>query len=308
MEFNVKELFVCFTVYQLKISKLLIRKNNVDNYILLYFGVRTNKIDNYLKDLELNNVYFFFYSGNKFIKYIKLNLFLNKFNNKFNNVYIATLNAIEIKFLLKKIDYKKLIGFDDGIGSILLDRKDGLYMENTKFLSKLFFFIYGINSYKYLHNHIFKFYGVYPKEFYPFKNFEHISLFNDVGLISYNGKSINIFIGQPFDKIGVNNEKIYKILISLNIDFFIPHPSFYLEISDIKTLSSNFLAEDIILGFIKEGYVVNLYSFFSSVLYNLVNVKNVNCSCVYIKELHQFISAYELGKKVGVNVIEFTDL
>lgn len=288
MEDYKDSVFVCFTVYQLKLAKLIIEKNVIEDYIVIYLGERNSKVDLFLSDDGFKEIYFFQYKGNKIIKYLFLYNFVKKINlNCVNNIFIATLNANEIKVILSSIVFKNIIGFDDGLGSILPNRKNGLYVESDGFLENIFLQIFGLSKYKYLHTKINKFYGVYPREFYNFNNFEKIEIIkkNVASNILHKKGVKKIFIGQPYINIGIERNKILEFIVENNIDYYLPHPAELEKLDSERVVATDVLSEDFAIDLVQKGYDVYIYSLFSTVIFNLSSVDNVTCFGVYNDEL-----------------------
>lgn len=281
-------LFICFTVYQLKLAKLIIENNVIDDYLVIYFGESNSKVNSFLTKNKLTKIHFFEYEGSKIIKYLYLYYFIKKLNlNRVENIFVATLNAKEIKIILSCIVFDNIIGFDDGLGSILPHRKNGLYVESSGFLLKAFFKILGLNKYKNLHTKINKFYGVYPEKFYGFNEFERIKIINkDTISVDFPKKEIKkIFIGQPYVNIGIDRDKILRFIVKNNIDYYLPHPAESEKMNFKNVVVTDVLSEDFIVDMVRDGYDVYIYSLFSTVIFNLCCVDNISCFGLYNDEL-----------------------
>lgn len=282
-------LVVCFTPLQVLIAIQVIESENIDynNVHFVYFSP--------IMDLKHQKYYFKIASRAKKSTYIgdvysfRLLRNIKKLfgSSRFDNVLLASIDDSITHYLLSYTNFNNLITFDDGLGNIL---KTGSYFvkhHRNTFKKRFFSIIHLILGRKYylddVKHRVDRHYTIYKHFENCIQNPIPISLFNFESLTLNPRKSIDVFLGTIYKEIVTHgNEKLLKDEVINFIESFsskpvyIPHPRALDEEFKKYELESEYIAENIVLDYLNDGFVVNLYGFASSCQFNLSDVKNVN--------------------------------
>lgn len=273
-----KTIFLCVTPLQVRICLKIIELEKIENFDFIFFTYHiTNSIYFYYKKLEAiakNSIILEIKNNRELIKksFFLKNPFLQK--NHYNKIYLASIDNLFFKKIIK-INNKAIINtFDDGTANIF---KESSYYKNEYFsLSKRQKFYSKILNLPSKHEIIKK----SERHFTIFNNFENIISKQKLKTIEIfekkekakNEKNISFFIGQPFHEY-LNKEKI-KTLINylekIEIDYYVMHPRETEPIlKNIKILKNDKeIAEVTIIE--KSGeYKPLIISAFSTVLFNI---------------------------------------
>lgn len=307
-------LIVCMTPLQALIAEKIVENSEVESYDLLYityYNFEKNiyyyeKIKNKFKNanfIKLNKNFF------AFLEFVMKSFIIYKV--KYNVVYIATLHDKYCQFIAAKYKYKNLKTFDDGFGNIY---PNGTFYggEKTGLLKDIFFNKLGLG---YSVEKIKKLTTEHITIYRNMKNIsektKYISLYNkDEILLDGRGEEFSFFLGQPLYEINqkYDNDYINNLLKKINIDYYMSHPAEnYLICSSVNKIKTNLVFEDYLKDFILNKNVGNIvvYSLFSSVLFNLKDIKGIKVVSIYNDELiNDFSDVYEFVKFSDIEMLK----
>ncbi|WP_268875297.1 glycosyltransferase family 52 [Canicola haemoglobinophilus] len=247
-----------------------------------------------------------------FSSYVKIRVFLR--NKTIKNIYISNINDELIHMIVDLFNDASVYTFDDGTANIL--KTSSFYYRDVRFISYMLRRILGIKTTMHtIRNKSKLHYTIYPNISNIIDRTFPIKLFNEIEVkkksILIDRKALRIFLGQPFycsDK--KNLDLISKLVKDLNIDFYVPHPRENYFIKDIKYIDSELIFEDIFERYFL-GQQCIIYTFFSSAILSLLEVKNVSLVSIKPIDVHETIieskalsECYGLFKKLGVDIVK----
>jgi len=308
------KLFICFTPLHVLISEKIIKKEEITEYLFVYFtDLDSDKNRFYFDKLSINAIesYYILLKKSLFKDiFTLLKLFQKLKKYKELIYYSGKIKSFHNRFLMHLTGYKDYITFDDGSGNI--SNAGYFYEENENILFKIFFTFFNkkllyknIKVSNQLHYTIFDLPNV-------FQNIKLISLFNKKELTRKNNfPKITILLTNAFAEdreMSLDEEvSLYsKIIDEYNISHIIKHPrekfpkidnSTIIEIVDIK------IAEEKILELLKE-YNITVIGIYSTVLLNLMGydgLKLINIDVSLkkpVKTLRKLLERYGIENKI----------
>lgn len=293
-----KNLFICMTPFQLYFATKIIEKKNIKDVLIFLIDLSHSEKNYYYLDKakkitgcdilvyqEKNSKKLF-----KIISFLKY-IFLNFFLKKFEGVYIASLHDKYIHLLFKFIGFDKIYGFDDGVANI---NKDGLYFNDVFIKSKII---------KRMERHYTVFSGV--ENIIDVNRLEVFNVFDNSHGTGDVINKVAFFIGQPYVELfdNKNEEEVNKIICDLGVDFYFKHPRENNFFKGVEYVDTNEIFESFLENYIKENpnTQIELYSFFSTVMFNVSNFSNVRLIALVNEELYQKYSyLYDLMPEFNV--------
>lgn len=296
-------LFICMTNLQLLIAKAIIEKERLDNVELLFIGDAGN-IKNvcYLNKIKPLCQHVSLEANAKktsTFKTLKRTLYAKKimmsYKKKYDVVFFANFHVPLIHHILSMVSFNELRTFDDGTNNI--NKKSVMYRDSSvSFTSKHFRRLMGR---KYHKEDILKLdrihYTLFPEKPNIIEKKEAITL------ICYNSENSGtntvkkVLLGTVYsdaidNKHGVVSliQKVQSFIDARKIDYYIPHPRELLyQFNNVENINSELIAEDIILGFLMQGFRLELYGFNTTAQINLSNIsfiENYNLKSPLLKE------------------------
>jgi hypothetical protein len=277
-------LILCRTPFQARLILNYLQRNLIEtNFDLIYCTGNNSKIDQYyFQELRSFSTVYSYVVLNSFRIDFVTQLFLSyklwrlTRKKQYNSVYIA---SIEINYFRKiACNAKRIVVFDDGLGSFIPHESK---LDNYPFRKYIYLkLIWRIPNVKKFMNMISEFLTIYSTRqpgsllyMCPDDKIQLVEVFNyNVINLKDSKQSINIFIGQNFyitpDEIFIRKLKEY--LNSQKVDLYLTHPQEKTPLlnGDIVYHDKTLLSEDII-NLLSEYYEINLYSCFSTVIFNV---------------------------------------
>lgn len=295
-----KNLFVCLTPFQIYFSMKIIENKNIENALILLIDLSNSPKNYYYLErarLECKCEVLIYKEVNTkkilklfcFLKFILLN-FLFK---KFNSIYMASLHDKYIHILMKFISFDRIIGFDDGVANL---NKNGAYFNDEYIKTRI------VNN---MDKHYTVFSGI--DNIVGKEKLEVLSLFDGNSDVTYIKKSVKIFVGQPIDELFKEKDKdyLFNVLKSLGIDFYFKHPREKYVINGVDYIDSNEIFESYLEKFIIDNpnTEVLIYTFISTVVFNVSNFSNVKLFSLYDDELYgKYKSLYEIVESFNIEM------
>jgi len=190
-----------------------------------------------------------------------------------------------VHYLLSYLDFKQIITYDDGTANIT---RDSLFYKNIK-LSKFKMILHFIFGRRYYRDRVVNesqvHYSIYKNRENIIDKVEFIPLF-DASMIDFKpqGKTVSIFLGTVYRDIVIRSEyaglletSVLSFLHGIEDILYLPHPREESSAFSQYIIESEKIAEDIILGYLGAGYVVDIYGFGSSAQFNVLNVNGIRC-------------------------------
>ena len=252
-----RNLFICFTPFHLKIAYSIITQIDLKYNDLIYLpSVNNSKNKYYFK----KSLCYFDKCKIRVIKnnYAKDLYFLinNEFRYKnYDYIFTGNLKTIYSRIILSNTQFRYLNTYDDGIGHYY---ESPYFNEiNEKFISKIL--LRKNFHYKNLLNIVTNHYTIFKDS--PIINnikIDYHSLLNNVSKSKIQS-NVTVLLSGNFSNDGIMSEKEEKLLYESiinneKIDYIILHPSQKNNISNLKEIGRNTIVEDLI----KSGYVKGL--------------------------------------------------
>ncbi|MFV5458431.1 glycosyltransferase family 52 [Acinetobacter baumannii] len=301
-----KNLFVCLTPFQIYFSMKIIESKNIENALILLIDL-SNSSKNYyylerarlqckcevLAYKEVNNKKILKLFG--FLRFILSNFFLKKFNS----IYMASLHDKYIHILMKFISFDKIIGFDDGVANL---NKNGAYF-NDEYIKR--------NIINKMDKHYTVFLDV--ENIVGKEKIEVLNIFNGVYGASHIKNSVKFFVGQPIDELFKSKGEDYlsSIIKSLGVDFYFKHPREKYVINGVAYVDSHEIFESYLERFLVDNpnTEVLIYTFISTVVFNVSNFSNVKLFSLYDDELYaKYKSLYDLAEDFNIEMKSLNEI
>ena len=124
---------------------------------------------------------------------------------------------------------------------------------------------------------------------------------------SKNNDTVIFFIGQPYNEFfdEFNPDKFEKKLIALGVNIYIKHPREMIELAHIHDVSTDEIFELYLEKFFEKNSEksIKIYSYFSSVMFNLSCINGIELVCLKNNELYEkYNSLYELMPELGIDI------
>nr|AAM88845.1 UDP-glucose:glucosyl LPS a 1,2-glucosyltransferase [Salmonella enterica] len=284
-------LFICMTNLRLLIARSIIEKEQLKSVDVLFIG----DVDNvknlyYLKKIQPLCRHSSIVSQiSKFstFKTIKRTQYAKKimaaYAREYHTVFFANFHVPLIHHILSCISFSEIKTFDDGTNNI--NQKSIMYEgKNIRKISKL---IRKLMGRKYHKEEILKLdvkhYTLFPNRTNIIKNTEEIVLGYHISLPDTNNELKKILLGTVYTDALKNKEDediflkhLQSFLKKKEINIYIPHPRYDShQFNGVLNINSEMIAEDIILEYLEQGMVLELYGFNSTVQYTLNNISAV---------------------------------
>lgn len=323
MEHRQKSLIMCVTPLQILIAEKIIQSRPTEDFDVIIFALENNPKFNYYAEKlkKYAKAYWYSYTIYKnsiynlinFLKFI-CQFNFNGFNKKYDNYYLSSIDSRYFQYILsKKTNSSNVFTFDDGTANIV--KTSIYYMKNIndEKKNKLFkilgikYFQDDIKDMSKLH------YTIYPEFKNIIENIKEVKLFNTIETSCQRDKEKNIFLGQPYEQLdkGLTIDKVERLMIDLNIDFYFPHPREKYSPSNIEIIKTEKIFEDYIVNYLRNNkdICVNIYTFMSSAALNVIAVEGVQVFFIQNKNLlNKYPDLFNILKDHKINFLKFKDI
>ena len=310
-------LFICMTPLQILIAKNIILSENIQNYcfLILYYS-DNKKYDHYIQTLTDKGIDVFLYkinSKNKFERFLevfKLQKYIkNTLSSKFNAIYLSSVDNSLIHSILECMNFDFLFTFDDGLANLYYQGQ--YYIENESKIQKTLKAVMNISwTLSKVKKQSCCHYSIYKHKKNIINNVKYLSLTNVVksrGSNSNDKEIIKLYIGQPLNEIDsyFTNDFLLSIFKNLGLNFYFPHPRENINNSIFNYVDSNLIFEEYYME-LSEKYEVQLYTFFSTAVLNVLNFdENAKVNIIYDEYLKtKFKDLYEIFEGGACNFVE----
>lgn len=306
-------LIICYTPLQVLIAERIIDLYpNEKFYGVMLCSAKNAKFDYYGQRL-----------AQKCDRFFKMDQHIDRFNllkeiislrvkfafKKFDKVFVASINDIQIQFILSSIRFNAFYTFDDGTANIV--NNSVYYIDEPKKLIRRMINILLCNQYsvaklKSLSKKHYTIYADFPN---IISTTEYIALFPPTESEVIEGDYINILLGQP---VYVDNQKnialAEQVIKRFNIDYYLPHPREQYKLDKVEYIQTPLILEDYLAQEVKRKKC-RIYTYFSSAVLNIKD-KSPNIDVVALRinvENPDFIQVYRLFEQLGVNIIDIRE-
>lgn len=263
-------LFICTTIFQLYMTKEIIKYEKIDQYLILYIGKPIERVIKYLNNSKLNHI------SISSIPFILLVAY--KFR-PYEKLYISSIDNRKIQLLCSILKFKSLISFDDGTANY---SSSGYYFDECeKSLKARFLFTLLKSKYDNLEK-------IKKEITFHYAICDHKNIIDNVKVLptmsfkqnKQTNKQTNkkIFICPYFDEFFNNPDENKKIFLSHKDDdcIIIPHPR---DIKLNQKINNNiFVLEEYILSLLNDNWNIELYGYANTtqlIFSNVDNIKNI---------------------------------
>ncbi|MBE2166026.1 hypothetical protein IIQ43_16015 [Acinetobacter oleivorans] len=320
MEHRQKSLIMCVTPLQILIAEKIIQSRPTEDFDVIIFALENNQKFNYYAEKlkKYAKAYWYSYVVYKSSVYNLINFLkfifqfnFNSFNKKYDNYYLSSIDSRYFQYILsKKTSSSSVFTFDDGTANIVKTSIYYLRNLNDEKKNKIFkslgikYFQDDIKNMSKLH------YTIYPQFENIVENTKEIKLFNSNVGNKIRDKSLNIFLGQPYEEFDsdLSTDKIEKLMDQLNINLYFPHPREKNNIKNVEIVNTKKIFEDYIVDFLNrnEDCYLNIYTFMSSAALNVKSFEGIN---IYFIQSNALVSKYpdffNMLKNHNFTILEF---
>ncbi|MBV6545437.1 CMP-N-acetylneuraminate-beta-galactosamide-alpha-2, 3-sialyltransferase, partial [Ursidibacter maritimus] len=244
-------LIICYTPLQVLIAEKIIELHpNERFYGVMLCSVKNKKFDYYAERLSLKCEQFFsMHQRIERFHLLKQIISLKcKFTNvKFDKVFVASINDIQIQFILSAIKFDGIYTFDDGTANIVQSSVYYMPEPNTfirRSINSFFRNKYSVEKLKVLSK---QHYTIYPDFPNIIENTMVIDLFNaqknqDEKLA--NQPITHILLGQPvYLECDKNVRLAEKVIKEFNIDLYLAHPREQYKLDNVNYIDTPLILE-----------------------------------------------------------------
>ncbi|MFV5642384.1 glycosyltransferase family 52 [Acinetobacter oleivorans] len=320
MEHRQKSLIMCVTPLQILIAEKIIQSRPTEDFDVIIFALENNQKFNYYAEKlkKYAKAYWYSHVAYKssiynlinFLKFI-VQFNFNGFNREYDNYYLSSIDSRYFQYILsKKTNSSSVFTFDDGTANIVKTSIYYLRNLNDEKKNKIFkslgikYFQDDIKNMSKLH------YTIYPQFENIVENTKEIKLFNSNVGNKIRDKSLNIFLGQPYEEFDsdLSTDKIEKLMDQLNINLYFPHPREKNNIKNVEIVDTKKIFEDYIVDFLdrNEDCYLNIYTFMSSAALNVKSFEGIN---IYFIQSNALVSKYpdffNMLKNHNFTILEF---
>lgn len=273
-------LFLCRTPLQARICLKLLEKEGIESFDVVYFTQNDSDSDRHyfcrMKENGCRAEYIHVQPRSPdILNHLAAILKLQKYKNfdGYRKIFLASLDCILFRYIIKQNSRATLHGFDDGTANIT---PTSLYFDDYRYVrARLYGAILGIPSSEKVKDLLVRHYSIYPgfDNVVPEDKIIHLSLFD--GSRSTEGQlasGFTFFIGQPFQE-AYSADALAKLkawVSTQRVDYYVMHPRESTPLLDhIPVLEkSGQLAEDAIIH-AAGGRRPRVLAAYSSVLFNM---------------------------------------
>lgn len=306
-------LIICYTPLQVLLAeKIIDLYPNEKFYGIMLCSVQNAKFDYYAERLtqKCSESFVMKQSTDRFnllkeIAYLRIK-FLGK---SFDKVFVASINDIQIQFILSSTKFNEFYTFDDGTANIA--SSSVYYIDEPKtairlLINTLFCNKYSVAKLKALSQKHYTIYQGLPNIIW---NTEYVDLFGGREAKEVDGEVINILLGQPvyLDK-QKNIDLAERVIKQFNIHAYLPHPREQYKLDNVQYIDTSLILEDYLAQEFKDRKCC-IYTYFSSAALNIKD-KSPNIDVVSLR-IHvdnpDFIQVYDLLANAGIQVIDIRE-
>lgn len=301
-------LIVCYTPLQVLVAEKIMNKYpEEDFYGVMIYSVDNAKFQYYSHRLKKRcKMFFSLHQHSERIALLReiIQLKCQFRNHVFERVFIASINDIQLQFLLSTIQFNLLYTFDDGTANIV---KASILYEDPpstwirRWVNIILRNRYDIQKIKLLSRcH----YTLYPNQQNIIEKTQVITLFEQMKAFSSAEKTVSILLGQPIYRDAEKNIRLAQQMIQqFQIDYYFPHPRETYQLENVISIDTPLIFED----YLVQHYAnqkCRIYTYFSSAA---LNIQHDNIEVVALRvpvSEPAFIACYQLFEQVGIPVIE----
>ncbi|QIM63389.1 CMP-N-acetylneuraminate-beta-galactosamide-alpha-2, 3-sialyltransferase [Pasteurellaceae bacterium Orientalotternb1] len=305
-------LIICYTPLQVLIAEKIIDKYPQESfYGVMIYSVDNPKFQFYIKRLAQKcDTFFSFYQHTDRFNLLKeiIQIKCQFKGEQFDKVFVASINDIQIQFLLSSVQFNSLYTFDDGTANIV---NTSVYYsdEPNTFIRKV---INGLLNNKYsvakLKALSKKHYTIYPDFPNIIANTEYVDIFNlpDSSEID-ESNVVNILLGQPVYLDNQANIALAdQVIKRFNIGYYLPHPREQYKLDNVTYIETPLIFEDYMTQHFA-NQKCRVYTYFSSAV---LNIKNPNIETIGLRietDNLAFIACYDLLEQANIPVIDIRE-
>lgn len=321
IKMNPRNLIMCVTPLQMIIAEKIIELHPDKEFDLLVLALNDNeKYRHYYERLKffcINSLYIISKPGLLgFADYIK-QLKVKSLNIKYQDMYLASIDSRHFQYIVSKNQGGNLYTFDDGTANII---PSDIYYLNSKpnILKRVIWRLFGIKYYmKDLKDVSLLHYTIYKDIPNILENKYYLPLFsNETNAQKKYGlqRTVSFYLGQPLIEISKKFDIHYveNIINNLKIDYYYPHPreNTYPE-GSFQLINSHLIFEDYIIEFLKNhpNTTVNIFSFISTALLNIMSLDRIKVSYIHNSEIFELhYSFYKLAEEnFGIPLLDLDE-
>lgn len=228
-------LFLCRTPLQARICLKIIEFAEIQHYDVIYFTQNNSEVDReYFAQFEAkSNCSLYLHVPQK--KPDILNHLISIWQlrsrwrmNNYTGIYLASIDSLIFRYVIKRNPKATLRSFDDGTANIT---PGSLYYKLDQYKKSRFYgMLMGLPTAENVKKRLYQHYSIYSgfENFVDSRKVSFISLFSGLrpGMRSVEKKPITFFIGQPFHEY-LNAHHVVDLkrwLAKQHIDFYVMHP------------------------------------------------------------------------------------
>lgn len=291
-----RSLIMCVTPLQMIIAEKIITLKSEEDFDLLVIALSDNEKYRYyynrLKNVCVASMYYTTEKGTKgFLNYIyKLNK--TKLVEKYQSLYLASIDSRHFQYIISRNKKANIYTFDDGTANII---PQSLYYSNSKpkLFKRMVWRGFGIKHYmKDIKKSSTLHYTIYKDVPNIIAKTQLIKLYKDYdSTLTLTNRVVKIYLGQPLEEISdiFTIDYIAQALKKLHVDFYYPHPrEKSIPKGEYKVIASQLVFEDYIVTYLRDNpkVQVQVYSFISSAILNIVSLDRVEVSYIHDSYLY----------------------
>lgn len=307
-------LILCYTPLQVLIAEKIIAQYPEEKfYGVMLCSVQNSKFSYYANRLKEQCEQFFSLHQRTdriglFSQIIRLK---HQFCHKqFDKVFLASINDLQIQFILSSIKFNHFYTFDDGTANIVPSSVYYQKEPNTfirRGLNLLLNNYYSVEKLKTLSE---KHFTIYQGLSNIIEKTQFVDLFStniEIENKQTANKVTSILLGQPvYLEQAKNIALAEKVVKRFNIEYYLPHPREQYRLNQVNYIDTPLILEDYLAQHFGDK-PCHIYTYFSSAVLNIRH-PNIRITALRIDtEESAFIECYQLLAEQGVNIIDIRE-
>lgn len=229
-------------------------------------------------------------------------------------IFIASLDLIDIHFLIHRFSNATIKTFDDGTLNLSPIAFERMMDKQGGGLQRILNLVLKIPSVQDLRNRSVQHYSIYkqPNVMGETTYIELFSKSDPIGQAKSPTRTRKVFLGQPIheltDPSGEASKKATEYVIDVcSVQEYLPHPREPYRVEGVEYITTPLIAEDYFLQELRKSSEISfhIYTFCSSAILNLQHIPRLTFTAIKPNKCPEFLEeAYNAIEIAGIEVVE----
>ncbi|OYQ72711.1 glycosyltransferase family 52 [Wohlfahrtiimonas sp. G9077] len=316
---TLEAVFICLTPLQMVIAEAIIRDNNIQRYGVLGIFADESKHRYYFERLTKDAIWHHHYVQPTGLHGLSVIRAVRAFRQKMlqalsmytiDTLYLASISHLYLQALVYRLPFEALHTFDDGLANIY--PHSHYYADDCtqSYKKRVWQYLVGKHSTREMRALSKKHWTIYANHPNIIEKIEPLTLFPIEMDDQPRTGQINILLGQPLYEMYPQCDQAFmeQVIDALKIEHYFPHPrEKYVLNHAVNVMDSPLIFEAYVAKLYQthDVAVINVYSFFSSVLVNVAHYPFVKTYAIDVDAIDRDI--YTVLDAVGVERVKLEE-